>query len=42
MENEVLARSGMVSAEFGPIDVGIVDDYLNACVEAGIIDMGGK
>ena len=32
----------VVSAEFGPIDVGIVDDYLKACAEAGIVDMGVK
>jgi aminopeptidase YwaD len=27
----------VVSAEYGPIDVGIVADYLKACAEAGII-----
>jgi aminopeptidase YwaD len=32
----------VISAEFGPIDVGIVDNYLKACAEAGIVDMGGK
>ncbi len=32
----------VVSAEFGPIDVGIVGDYLKACAEAGIVDMGVK
>jgi hypothetical protein len=27
----------VVSAEYGPIDVAIVDDYLKACAEAGIV-----
>jgi aminopeptidase YwaD len=27
----------VVSAEYGPIDVGIVGDYLRACAEAGIV-----
>ena len=27
----------VVSAEYGPIDVGIVADYLKACAEAGIV-----
>jgi hypothetical protein len=27
----------VVSAEYGPIGIGIVDDYLKACAEAGIV-----